>query len=319
MPLLKTLARGMAKAPGYTLMRGLGRFATVRRMVAAARRQAHAGRLPGFLANCEARLADSLFALPDPDQFLRELEAGGLALGLRLPPQVVEAIERFAQEAECHADRVETQGFTAARREQAQAQASLGKPILLAQFFNAATRCPVIGQVSQDPLLHWLAARHLGSVPRMVGVNLWWTFPVQALEEDRDRHAHLFHRDVDDFRFLKFFFYVTDVEPGDGAHVCVVGSQARPPARSWADRWVLRRYTDEEVTATYPPAAVTEICGPAGTGFAENTLCIHKGRTPTRAPRLLLQVQFALFDYGVLHDRRAPGALGLLPAGGQPA
>lgn len=311
MPLLKTLARGLSQAPGYTLMRGLGRFAAVRRLVAAAHRQAHARRLRGLLADCEARLGDSLFALPDREQFLRELDTGGLALGLRLPLPQVEAIARFAQHAECHADRMEAHGFTVVQREQAQAH--LGKPILLAQFFNAAGRCPAIGQVAQDPLLHWLAARHLGSVPRMVGVNLWWTFPVQALKEDRHRHAHLFHRDVDDFRFLKFFFYVTDVEPGDGAHVCVVGSQGRPPARSWADRWVLRRYTDEEVAAAYPPAAVAEICGPAGTGFAEDTFCIHKGRTPTRAPRLLLQVQFALFDYGVLHDRRAPEALRRLP------
>ena len=317
MPLLKTLARGMSQAPGYTLMRGLGRFATARWMVVAAHRLTHARRLRNLLADCEARLGDSLFAMQDRERFLRELDIQGLALGLRLPPHAVEAIARFAQQAECHADRVETHGFTVARREQAQAR--LGKPILLAQFFNAAARCPVIGQVAQDPLLQWLAARYLGAVPRMVGVNLWWTFPVQAREEDRDRHAHLFHRDVDDFRFLKFFFYVTDVEPDDGAHVCVVGSQGRPPARSWADRWMLRRYADEEVAAAYPPSSVVEICGPAGTGFGENTFCIHKGRTPTRAPRLLLQVQFALLDYGVMHDRRAPEALRPLPAGGDPA
>ena len=47
----------------------------------------------------------------------------------------------------------------------------------------------------------------------------------------------------------------------------------------------------------------------AGTGFAENTLCVHKGMTPTRAPRLLLQLQFALYDYGVMHDRRDPATL----------
>jgi hypothetical protein len=58
------------------------------------------------------------------------------------------------------------------------------------------------------------------------------------------------------------------------------------------------------VAATYPKERIVEITAPAGTGFAEDTLCIHKGLTPTRTPRLLLQVQYALFDYGTMHDRR---------------
>jgi hypothetical protein len=76
-----------------------------------------------------------------------------------------------------------------------------------------------------------------------------------------------------------------------------------------ADVAEIRRYTDEEISSEHPANRVVEICAPAGTGFAEDTLCIHKGLTPTRTPRLLLQVQYALFDYGVMHDRRAPSEL----------
>jgi hypothetical protein len=75
------------------------------------------------------------------------------------------------------------------------------------------------------------------------------------------------------------------------------------------DRWNIRRYSDDEVARCFTPDQVAEICGPAGTGFAENTLCVHKGLTPTREPRLLLQLQYALFDYGVMHDRREASAL----------
>ena len=74
----------------------------------------------------------------------------------------------------------------------------------------------------------------------------------------------------------------------------------------------IRRYADAEIEQTYDPVAIREICGQAGTGFAENTLCIHKGRTPVRHPRLLLQLQFAMFDYGVMHDRRRQQDLSLL-------
>lgn len=145
--------------------------------------------------------------------------------------------------------------------------ANAGKPILVAQYFNTSTDCPAVSRLLQDPFLELIATRYLGSLPTLVGTNLWWTFPVKASEADRSRHAHLFHRDVDDFRFFKIFFYITDVERGDGAHVCVVGSQAQPPIRKPGDRWNIRRYTDEEISSEHPANRVVEICAPAGTEF----------------------------------------------------
>ena len=307
MPLLKTLVRGMSEAPGYTLMRGAARFQMVRAAVGAGRHALQAARLNRLLRDCEANIEQTVFRNVDREAFVKDLNDEGAAFGLCLPPDMVEAIVRYADQTPCHADRDAEKGFALARRDQA--EQNLGKPILVAQYFNAAQDCPAIAQLASDPLLRWIAGRYLGSVPTLVGVNLWWTFPVDASEEDRDRHAHLFHRDVDDFRFFKFFFYLTDVEPGDGAHVCVLGSHQRPPARSFADRWAIRRYSDADVEAAYRATAIREICGPSGVGFAENTLCIHKGKTPVRAPRLLLQIQFALFDYGTMHDRRDPAAL----------
>ena len=310
MPLLKTLVRGMSEAPGYTLMRGAARFQTARATVTAGRHMLHAARLRRMLHVCEAEIEQTVFSDVARDAFVKNLNDDGAAFGLCLPPDMVAAIVRYANQAPCHADRDEKKGFPLAERDRA--EQNLGKSILVAQYFNTAQDCPAIAQLTRDPLLHWIAGRYLGSVPTLVGVNLWWTFPVDASDEDRDRHAHLFHRDVDDFRFFKFFFYLTDVEPGDGAHVCVLGSHQQPPARSFADRWVIRRYSDTEVQAAYPAEAIREICGPAGIGFAENTFCIHKGRTPVRAPRLLLQIQFALFDYGTMHDRRDADQLSFL-------
>ena len=307
MPRLRDIVHSLRTQPGYALMRGAARFGGVRAAVGGLRRLAHAPALPSRLAALAARSAASPFAALDREAFVQRLERDGVAFGLTLPPATVEAIRAFAAARPCHADRRADAGFMAT--ELAQAQAALGKPILVAQCFNTATDCPAIAALVDDPVLQWIAARYLRSLPRFVGANLWWTFPVQALEADRDRHAHLFHRDVDDFRFFKFFFYLTDVEPGDGAHVCVVASHREPPRTRPGDRWNIRRYGDDEIARSFPAERIVEICGEAGTGFAENTLCVHKGLTPTRAPRLLLQLQFALYDYGVMHDRRDPAAL----------
>lgn len=302
MRLLKTLVRGLSEMPGYTLMRGVARFQIARSAVVAGSRMLHAKKLARMQRALEAELDRTVFDEVAREEFAKNLNDQGVAFGLSLPNNMVAAIRQYADHAPCYADRDPDKGFQLAQRERAEQK--LGKSILVAQYFNTAQECPAITRLARDPLLHWIAGRYLGSPPTLVGVNLWWTFPVDASAEDRNRHAHLFHRDVDDFRFFKFFFYLTDVEPGDGAHVCVLGSHQHPPARCFTDRWAIRRYSDQEVEASYPAPSIREICGPAGTGFAENTLCIHKGKTPARSPRLLLQIQFAIFEYGTMHDRR---------------
>jgi hypothetical protein len=288
-------------------MRGAARFAVVRRGVAEARSLLQSQQLRYYLQDCESRMARSIFSGLDRKKFVSDLENNGVALGLRLPKAFVDEIRAFATGHPCYADRDTERGFMLDQHEQA--QQNLQKPILVAQYFNAAEQCPAITELMRDPALQAVAGEFLRSVPKFVGANLWWTFPVDALAEDRNRHAHLFHRDVDDFRFFKFFFYLTDVMSGEGAHVCVTSSHRYPPTFRISDRWLLRRYSDAEVEQAYSPSKILEICGPAGAGFAENTLCIHKGRTPTSESRLLLQLQFGLFDYGVMHDRRDIAAL----------
>lgn len=299
---IANVLRSLRRQPGYTMMRGVARFGAVRSAVAGTRSALQRTQAAAFLRDCESRLATSVFQGVDRVEMVQHLREDGLAHGLRLPADTVADIVRWSTQMPCYADREPGHGFHL--DDKAQAEQRLGKPILLAQYFNAGAQCPTIARLTADPLLQWVAAAYLESMPTFVGANLWWTFPVQALESDRDRHAHLFHRDVDDFRFFKFFFYLTDVEPGEGAHVCVMASHREPPAPRLGDRWNIRRYSDDEIGALYPARRIAEICGPAGTGFAENTLCVHKGRTPVNRPRLLLQLQFALFDYGVMHDRR---------------
>lgn len=307
---IRVLTKSLIDQPGYTLMRVPARFRFARDAVSRVRGLLHGPGLRRYLAEREARLDQSVFRGVDREQFVRTLDADGLAFGLKIPAELVAQIRQYANGTPCFADRETARGFHAVQREAA--ECALGKPILVAQYFNTQQQCAAIDALRHDPLLEWIAARYIGSVPAFVGANLWWTFPVKAREEDRFKHAHLYHRDVDCFRFFKFFFYLTDVEPGDGAHVAVAGSHRRPPVTQRFDGIKVRRYSDAEIEQTYDRTAIKEICGEAGTGFAENTLCIHKGRTPVRQPRLLLQLQFAMFDYGVMHDLRRQQELSLL-------
>ncbi len=300
---MRHLWNSLGSKPRYTLMRVLARFSIIRLMVAKARSLLVSS--PGKADKPEQET--SVFNGLDVGRVVSDIKSDGVAFGLRLPPTIVDAIRSYGEHALCYADRRSDCGFRLS--EKAAAEERINKKILVAQYFNTLDECPEIARLSQDPILRSIAADYLGSRPTFVGANLWWTFPVNASEEDRNRHAHYFHRDVDDFRFFKFFFYLTDVQPGDGAHVCVLGSQGKPPVRHFTDRWNLRRYTDDEVSKVFPEKRIVEISGRAGDGFAEDTWCLHKGQTPVKKARLLLQLQFALFDYGVMNDHRENATL----------
>lgn len=299
------------KNPGYTAMRGLARFPAMRNMVTSARSALNYRAYRPFLQDCEKRMGQSAFKAVDRRAFIQDLERDGLAFGLMLPDSTVKEIRDYADQTPVYADRNPHMGFLYSQREIAEDK--IGKPILVAQYFNAAQDCGAIAKLVNDPFLEWVAAKYLGSVPTFVGSNLWWTSPVLASDEDKDKHAHFYHRDVDDYRFFKFFFYITEVTDGEGAHICVRSSVSNPPNIQKGDQWNIRRYSDAEIDGYYAAEDILEITGKAGTGFAEDTLCIHKGSTPKTEPRLLLQIQYALFDYGVMNDHRDSARLSLIP------
>jgi hypothetical protein len=146
-------------------------------------------------------------------------------------------------------------------------------------------RCPEVAEVANDPRVLSIAAEVLGARPTISGVSAWWSLP--AAEPPKD--AELFHRDVDDWAFVKLFVYLTDVSDDSGPHVFVRGSHL--------DNLLLRirRYQDAEVEAVLDRRRIRVLCGKAGTAFLENTFGLHKGRHPTTRRRLLLQVQYSLF------------------------
>ena len=299
---MRVLILSFKTKPKYTLMRFFARFKIIRYLVTELRSLVYSKQEKALQTDLPDKFEGTLFRSVDIDKVVADLNSNGIALQINLPDDVVSAIYSYATKSICYAYRQPSAGFML--QDYKKAEEILCKKILLAQYFNSVSNCPEIKQLSKDPVLNTIARRYLKSDPVFVGANLWWTFAVDASVQDRMKHAHFFHRDVDDFRFLKFFFYITRVDAGDGAHVCVKGSQGKVPMKHFFDRWNIRRYHDNEVTDMYTLDDQLELCGSAGTGFAEDTWCLHKGQTPKHKPRLLLQLQFALFDYGVMHDQR---------------
>lgn len=171
------------------------------------------------------------------------------------------------------------------------------KPLAVRYDYNPSTvlKCQVVQEVLSDPRVLSIAQNYLGRQPILDFVAMWW----HAKSATPDKNAaQYFHFDMDRLRWVKFFFYVTNVTSANGPHVFVPSSQ-----RDYGVPFVLRkkgyaRLTDDEVEKCFPKESWETFTGSAGTMIVEDTRGLHKGAHVQQGDRLLFQFQFTTSLYG---------------------
>lgn len=152
---------------------------------------------------------------------------------------------------------------------------------------------PHLLDLANDSRILSIVRNQLGCDPLISYMAAWWSLAGQHAPEQ----AELFHRDVDDWRFIKLFVYLSEVDDECGPHIYVEGSHRKK------DLLPIRRYEDEVVAQTFGSNKIIRFTGKAGTGFLENTFGMHRGLPPTKRNRLIFQVVYSLFPlpYGPAH------------------
>ncbi len=141
----------------------------------------------------------------------------------------------------------------------------------------------LLNLVNAPPVLR-IAADYLGCKPTLSSLGVRWSFP----SHEPPRATQQFHRDPDDWHFLKLFVYLTDVDAGSGPHIYVRQSHRT------AGRIRAGSYSRAEVEHRYGRENVHSVIGARGTAFMADTYGIHAGMIPTHTPRLMLQAQYSL-------------------------
>jgi hypothetical protein len=215
-----------------------------------------------------------------------------------LPPDVCDRLLDFAQRSEAlisppRADCPPRAVFDAAR------------PIAESYRFeeSAMLQDRDIQSLISDATLIALAQAYLGCVPVLSTIAMWWSTSAVFSDSARSELAQMYHFDMDRIKWLKFFFYLTDVSPEAGPHCYIAGSHrtGRQPAELLDRGYV--RIRDEELQAYYGPEERIEITGPRGTMFVADTRGFHKGLTPRGRDRLLLQIEFCDTLFGAAYNR----------------
>lgn len=214
----------------------------------------------------------------------------------KLPAETCDRLERFA---------LSTPGRLRPRRE-GQPETALydrAKPRAETYMFaeGDSLTSPDIQALAADTSLLAVAQAYLRSQPILDIVAFWWSTAFTQVASDEA--AQLYHFDMDRIKWLKFFFYLSDVTTETGPHCYVAGSQK---AGAGASELLSRGYVripDEDMAKHYPKEAFVEITGPRGTIVAVDTRGFHKGKPLSTGERLLLQLEYADSLFGGAFSR----------------
>ncbi len=146
-------------------------------------------------------------------------------------------------------------------------------------------RIPHLLNIANRPDVLDVVARILGAKPTISCLQSSWSVPSH---HENARQAEKFYRDVDDWRFVKLFIFLTEIDEEAGPHVVVKGSHKLNMLTE------IRRYGDEEVGQVFGVDQQVRLTGPAGSCFLEDAYGLHREFPPVSKPRLTLQVFYSL-------------------------
>lgn len=151
-----------------------------------------------------------------------------------------------------------------------------------------------------------IAQEYLGCRPILAHLDLFLDRPFEGKYE-----PYAYHYDNEGPGFLKFFFFLTEVTVGTGAHYFMAGTQAHTKPAPFAKAKI---YDADELYRHYGRDKEVVVRGPAGTILAEDTSGFHRGSIIEHSYRLLLQIEFSALDvpteqelYRKLKPVRVPG------------
>lgn len=153
--------------------------------------------------------------------------------------------------------------------------------------------CPGVLEALNAPSVLRIVTDYLGCKPTLSSIGVRWSFPSENNVTDTQR----FHRDVDDWRFVKLFVYLTDVDERSGPHAYVRTSHKTSFGMK------AKAYTLGDIERRFGAQSLDTVLGPAGTTFMADTQGVHCGVVPVDRPRLILQAQYSLLPvFAFLYD-----------------
>lgn len=157
----------------------------------------------------------------------------------------------------------------------------------LKYFEKDLVQCEDLMRIANDPHIIGLISAQFGCKPTICCMEAWWTKAGTAIANELYQDD-MYHRDVEDFKFIKLFIYLCDVEEANGAHCFIKGSQN-------STRLTKRMpIPDQLASENFAEKDHFVFTGKAGSGFLESTWGLHRSLPIRKGERLLYSVTYSL-------------------------
>ena len=171
---------------------------------------------------------------------------------------------------------------------------------------------PHLLQLFQDPKILKIASHYLGCLPTVYSINTWWSF---SNENKKAQATQLFHRDPDDFKFIAFFVYLTNVEKGNGSHEILKKSHDYDRFLKDLNKVIIRdklkpNFKDkflklslendgnkeelDDLIDKHFSSNIYDLNGKSGSGFLEDTYSLHRGLPYLKNDRLVVWCRYGV-------------------------
>lgn len=159
------------------------------------------------------------------DNVVEMLRKDALYLGINLPKAILEELLEFSKGTIYLGNGNPQFCFSLAEKEKQELKYE--KKFITGYNFNSSAMSPVIKKLENDYKLWEIAAKYLERSPVLIGSQIWWTFANEEVVDERMQGMFRFHYDLEDYRFIKFMFYLTDVDLFSSPHIYVKGSHEK--------------------------------------------------------------------------------------------
>ena len=184
------------------------------------------------------------------------------------------------------------------------ATVNLEKPLAIRYDFDEGllVNDPIVQSLMTDKSLLAVAQEYLGCAPCSDVTGMWWH--TDFSDEPNPEAATMWHFDMDRVKWLKYFFYITDVTTETGPHCFVEGTHQTNGIPSQILKQGYARITDQEVNECFKKDKIIEFLAKKGTLIIEDTRGLHKGKPVIKGARLLFQSQYSDHLFGGSYSKK---------------
>ena len=123
-----------------------------------------------------------------------------------------------------------------------------------------------------------------------ISASFFISNPLEISDKKKYENAQFFHWDNDFRKFLKLYIYLSDVDENSGPHIFIKHSHKIKNK----NHRLCRLYPDSQIYENYPSSHIIKFNGKSGSTFFVDSYGLHKGETPIKRSRILLNIHFGI-------------------------